>query len=207
MMIDKIISNERGSVMSIALLFLILLTSLVMFMSRSSTTNVQISGNERAAAVAFYAADAGAYASAKVVGKAIDLGRTPTTPATDAVTPDYPDVDYIITGGGADFYDQVIFGNADVDTDIDPRTAVRGDEDIEFSINGRRVKVGVTRTGSRGLAGGGAEFGAGSMGVGAGSSGGVAIYYDAVSIAEGPKNAMEEINVQYRKIPGTAGGL
>ena len=73
-MTRKIIGNERGSVMSIALLFLILLTSLVMFMSRSSTTNVQIAGNEKAAAVAFYAADAGAYASAKVVGKAV-IGR------------------------------------------------------------------------------------------------------------------------------------
>ena len=68
MMNNMIISNERGSVMSIALLFLILLTSLVMFISRSSTTDVQIAANERAAAIAFYAADAGAYGSAKVVG-------------------------------------------------------------------------------------------------------------------------------------------
>ena len=200
-MTRKIIDNERGSVMSIALLFLILLTSLVMFMSRSSTTNVQISGNEKAATVAFYAADAGAYASAKMVGKAIDLGRTPTV----GVGNDYPNVAYI-DDGATDFYDQVVFGNGDLDDNM-LFGAVRGNEDIEFLINGWEVNVGVTRTGSRGLAGGGAEFGAGSMGVGAGSSGGVAIYYDAIAIAEGPKNAREEINVQYRKIPGTAGGL
>jgi hypothetical protein len=210
MMTRKIIGNERGSVMSIALLFLILLTSLVMFMSRSSTTNVQIAGNEKAATVAFYAADAGAYASAKVVGKAIDDAGTPSF---GNAGDDYPNVTFIVnagnaTGGNFDFYDQVIFGNADLDTLMDPSsTAGRGDEDIEFSINGRIVKVGVTRTGSKGLAGGGAEFGAGSMGVGAGSSGGVAIYYDARAVGAGPKNAREEINVQYRKIPGTAGGL
>jgi hypothetical protein len=203
-MLKNTIGNERGSVMTIALLFLILLTSLVMFISRSSTTDVQIAGNEKAAAVAFYAADAGAYSSAKIVGKAIDLGITPSTGAGNV----YPNVDLIVSGGASDFYDQVIFGNADVDTNMDPRLAPgAGAEDIAFSINGRHVKVGVTRTGSRGLAGGGAEFGAGSMGVGAGSSGGVAIYYDARSVGVGPKNAIEEINVQYRKIPGTAGGL
>ena len=207
MMIKNIINNERGSIMTIALLFLILLTSLVMFMSRTSTTDVQIAGNERAAAIAFYAADAGAYSSAKIVGKAIDDAGTPSF---GAAGDDYPDVTYIVTtanatGSNKDFYDQVIFGNSDIDTNMQP--GARGDEDIEFFLNGRQVKVGVTRTGSKGLAGGGAEFGAGSMGVGAGAAGGVAIYYDARAIGVGPKNAVEEINVQYRKIPGTEGGL
>lgn len=185
--------------MNIALLFLILLTSMVIFMSRVSTTDVQISGNEKAQTTAFYAADAGAYGSAKVVGRAIEIGTKPTF---NSPGDDFPELSFIVP----DFYDQVMGFNQ-----TDPVTNLEfggiGDEDIEFFLNGYEVNVDIKNEGTRGLAGGGAEFGAGSSGIGAGSAGGVAIYYTARSVGEGPKNSRSEINVEYRKIPGTAGGL
>lgn len=205
-MLKSVVGNNRGSVINIALLFLILLTTMVIFMSRVSTTDVQIAANEKAFTTAFYAADAGAYGSAKFVGKTLELSATPTF---NAPGDDFPEVDFIITGGANDFEEQVMgFDTTDPDDNLQEFTdGVTGDEDIRFYLNGFRVNVGVTRGESRALIGGGAEFGAGSMGVGAGSSGGVAIYYAARSVAEGPKNSRAEINVEYRKIPGTAGGL
>ena len=174
-------------------------------MNRVSTTDVQISANEKAQTSAFYAADAGAYGSAKFVGKALDIGATPTV-NSNAPGTDFPEIDFIIDGGANDFYEQVMGFDTTDDDDVMSFGAI-GDEDIQFFLNGFEVNVGVSRVKARGLAGGGAEFGAGAMGVGAGSSGGVAIYYSARSVGEGPKNSRAEINVEYRKIPGTAGGL
>ncbi len=195
--------------MNIALLILILLTTLVIFMNRVSTTDVQISANEKALTTAFYAADAGAYGSAKFVGKALQIGATPSNKGAGK---DFPEVEYIIRGTN-EFYDQVMgFDILDLDDNMifdDPDTAPveRGNEDIEFFLNGYEVNVGVRRDKAKNLVGGGAEFGSGSSGIGSGSSGGVAIYYEARAVGAGPKNSMAEINVEYRKIPGTAGGL
>lgn len=204
-MLKSVVGNNRGSVINIALLFLILLTTLVLFMSRVSTTDVQIAGNEKAQTTAFYAADAGAYGSAKFVGKALDIGGTPTFngPGTD-----FPEVGFIITTVADDFYKQVMgFNIDDPDDDLSQFDGAIGDEDIQFFLNGFEVNVGVRRDKARNLEGGGAEFGSGASGIGGGSSGGVAIYYAATSVGEGPKNSRAEINVEYRKIPGTAGGL
>lgn len=187
--------------MNIALLFLILLTTMVIFMNRVSTTDVQISANEKAQAIAFYAADAGAYGSAKFVGKAMDRADMPTFNGPGR---DFPEVNYIVD----DFHDQVA---GYVETADDPADDFGFgeivDEDIEFFLNGYEVNVDVSRKGARNLEGGGAAFGEGSMGVGTGSTGGIAVYFAARSVAEGPKNSRAEVNVEYRKIPGTAGGL
>ena len=104
------------------------------------------------------------------------------------------------------------FDISDVDDNMifdDPNTPAveRGNEDIEFFLNGYEVNVGIRRDKAKNLVGGGAEFGSGSSGIGAGSAGGVAIYYEARAEGVGPKNSRAAINVEFRKIPGTAGGL
>ena len=205
-----ILDNNRGSVMSIALLMLVLLTTIVIFMSRSSTTDVQISANERYSTTAFYVADAGAYGQAKVVGKVLEMGGMPSF---GGPTDDLPNVDYIV----ADFYNQVMgFGTDSDDAMVieDPAAAddvATGNEDIQFQLgvspNTYEINVGVSNQGTTPLFGGGAEFGAGSMGIGSGSTGGVAITFAALSVGEGPKNSRSTVEVQYRKIPGTSGGL
>lgn len=53
------VDNQRGSVINVALLILLLLTVVGFAVSQTSTTDVKISGNYRAAQLAFYAAEAG----------------------------------------------------------------------------------------------------------------------------------------------------
>ena len=51
--------DEKGSIMSLALLMLLLLTSIVFYGSLSTNTDLQIVVNEKRDKMAFYAADAG----------------------------------------------------------------------------------------------------------------------------------------------------
>lgn len=198
-MLKNILGNNRGSVMNIALLMLVLLTTMVIFMSRTSITDVEIAGNEKALTSAFYAADAGAYGSAKLVGRTLKIKTTPTFNVAGS---DFPAVDYII----GNFSDQV-FGyiSTDSDADLTQFGGAIGDEDIQFLLNGFEVNVGLQAGAVRQTVGSSAEFGAGAQGHG--SKGSVSRYYFATAFAEGPKNAMAEINVEYRKISDTPGGL
>lgn len=54
-----LINNQRGSILNIALLILMTLTLVVIYMSRSTTTDVKIAANEKAERVRFYSADGG----------------------------------------------------------------------------------------------------------------------------------------------------
>jgi len=194
----SIITNNRGSVMNISLLVLVLLTLIVIFMSRTSTTDVQIASNEKFTTTAFYNADAGAYGFTKVLRKALSLGSNPAAA-------DLPHIDYIVAGP-VSFYDQVKFGDV-VESDNNMLFgAVRGDEDIEFRIDNWEVNVGVERIGAVESAGDQTDFASGAEGpVGGGA--GANILYTARATGAGPKDSRAEINVQYRYKPGVVGGL
>jgi len=73
------ISNQRGSVINIALLILLLLTLLGIGFSRNSVTDIKISGNERLRQTALYAADGGTEAGGRLVEENLgcDSGFTP----------------------------------------------------------------------------------------------------------------------------------
>lgn len=55
---ENLISNQRGSVINVALLILILLTLLGITFAGLSSTDIKISGNDRTRSMAFYAAEA-----------------------------------------------------------------------------------------------------------------------------------------------------
>ena len=56
---DDILNNERGSVLIIAVLMLVLLTIIGISATNTTTTDLQIAGNEKTHRIAFYAAEAG----------------------------------------------------------------------------------------------------------------------------------------------------
>ena len=56
---NEVIDNERGFVLIIALLMLVILTSLGIYASVNTNTELQISGNERVAKDVFYIAESG----------------------------------------------------------------------------------------------------------------------------------------------------
>lgn len=62
-----IIANERGSVLNIALLILMILTLAGIYLSQSTTTSVKIAGNEKSYQNMFYTADSGVDLAAELV--------------------------------------------------------------------------------------------------------------------------------------------
>ena len=61
------VNNQHGSVLNVALLFLILITLIVIFLSRSSTTDVKIATNVKMEKARFYEADEGVDAGSEIV--------------------------------------------------------------------------------------------------------------------------------------------
>ena len=78
--------------------------------------------------------------------------------------------------------------------------------DLKFVLGGESVEVDVQRDRVENLAGGGAEFSSGAEGIGSGSAGGFATYFDLDSFGDGPNNATSNIGAEYRKVD-TPGGL
>ncbi len=183
-------NNEQGSVLVVALVILVLLT--IIGISATTTTNIetQIAGNDKFQKIAFYIADGGIPATAKVITAIIDAGDEPDDLGS-AVT-------YL--GEDGSLLDKVMGYNEITDTD---------DPDVRFTIGPvNETNVDLHRTRTEILAGGGVEFAAGSEGVGAGAAGGgVAIFYNIGSEGSGPSNSRSNIIADYRKVVGIVGGL
>jgi Tfp pilus assembly protein PilX len=179
-----LLKNEQGSVMVIALLVLIVLTLVGIGANRTTTTDIQIAANEKFHKVAFFNADAGVYATPKLISSAIDEGANPTGTS------------FTYLDAGTDAFFRELMG-------YDSNDATR---DLSFVLGGENVEVDVQRTRAESLAGGGAEFAAGAEGVGSGSAGGFAIYYAFDSFGDGPKNATSNVGATYRKV-NVPGGL
>ncbi len=62
-----LVNNQRGSVLNVALLILILVTLIVVFLNRSSTTDVKIAANIKSEQTNFYRADSGVDAGSEVL--------------------------------------------------------------------------------------------------------------------------------------------
>jgi hypothetical protein len=185
--------NEDGSVLIVALLILVLLT--IIGISATTTTNIelQIAGNEKFHKIAFYHADSGVYTTPKLISACIDSGAEVNIgPSTTE-----PDISYS-TGSSSTLFSGQVMGYDTYDG---------GTKDIEFTLSGFDVGVDIRRDRVENLAGGAVEFAAGAEGIGAGSSGGVAIYYEMNSYGDGPANSISHVSAVYRKVVGAPGGL
>ena len=184
--------NEDGSVLVVALLILVFLT--IIGISATTTTNIeiQIAGNEKFHKIAFYHADSGVYTTPKLISACIDSGAEINIGSGTTE----PDIEYTTGSSSTLFYRQVMYPDEYDD-----------DEDIQFTLGGNNIQVDVKHSGSKNLAGGGVEFAAGAEGIGAGSGGGVAIYYKMDSFGDGPANSKSIVSAVYRKVVGVPGGL
>jgi len=179
-----LLENEKGSVMVVALMVLVILTIIGIGANRTTTTDIQIAANQKFHKVAFYNADAGVYATPKLVSSAIDTGANPTGTGFT----------YVDTGTDV-FFKELMGYNSNDST-----------ADLSFAMGGESVEVDVQRDRTENLAGGGAEFAAGAEGIGSGSAGGFAIYYDLDSFGDGPNGATSNVGAEYRKV-NVPGGL
>ena len=185
--------NEDGSVLIVALLILVFLT--IIGISATTTTNIeiQIAGNEKFHKIAFYHADSGVYTIPKTISTCIDSGAEINIGSGTTE----PNIEYTTGSSSTLFYRQVMY----------PDEYDGGTKDIQFTLGGFNVDVDVRRDRAENLAGGAVEFATGAEGIGAGSGGGVAIYYEMKSSGYGPANSISNVSAVYRKVVGVPGGL
>jgi len=178
--------NERGSILVVALVMLVFLTLIGVASTTTTEIEIQIAGNEKFHTIAFYTTDGGVYATPKLISISVEQEEQPAT------------------GGGIVFLDP---GLSDFFDEVMGFRAQDGAKDIRFTLGEHSAEVNVERIGQESLVGGGTEFGGGSEGVGGGTTGGVAIFYDIDSHGTGPASSECNISAGYRLVPGMSGGL
>lgn len=176
--------GEEGSVLIIALLIMVLLTVVGLSVTRTTDIDIQIAKNDQFHKTAFFNADSGVYTTPKLISLCMDNG------AEQSLT----NINYLGTAGT--FYREIMGYDAH-----------DASSDIGFSLGGFGVSVDVNRTGQQNLAGGGVEFASGAEGVGVGSAGGIAIFFDMDSFGNGPDASLSNVGALYRKVVGVGGGL
>ena len=163
---------------------MVLLTVIGLSVSRTTDIDIQIAKNDQFYKTAFYNADSGVYVTPKLISSCIDSGAEQNVSGITYLGP---------TGT---FYREIMGYDAHDSAN-----------DIRFSLGGFAVDVDVHRTGQQSLVGGGVEFASGAEGIGVGSAGGVAIFYDMDSQGNGPNSSLSEVEASYRKVVGVPGGL
>ncbi len=191
------IHNETGSVTIIAALLILVILTLIGISATSTTTvELQIAANDQFHKIAFYNADSGLYGSPKMVSSVVNASApVPVGGGTTATG-----VAYLAPVTAMTFYRQVLGYDA----------YDGGAEDISFNPGGIDTDVDVRKDREDNIAGGSTEFGSGAEGIGTGSTGGVALYYDVRSNAQGPpayNPSISRLGAEYRKVLGLAGGL
>ena len=196
----SIFRNEDGSILVITLLTLVALTLMGIAAITTSTIEIQIAANDKFYKTAFHNADSGVYAIPKVISVALDENITPGN--ISGAEKRYDAFTYFDPGtsddglSGRTFYREL----AGLDNhDINP--------DIGFTLNNNDIEVDVRRDSAENLVGGGVEFLSGYEGVGVGSSGGVAVFFELDSSGNAQRDTLSNIGAFYRNVIGTAGGM
>jgi hypothetical protein len=180
----SLLRDEQGSILVIGLVMLAFLTILGIAATRTAEIEIKIAGNDEFHKIAFYSADSGVYTTPKLISAAIDNAAVQAV-ASGSYTPN-----------DGTFYREVLGFDA-----------WDSAADVQYLMGDFLANVDVNRTGTKNLPGGGTEFASGAEGIGVGSAGGVAIFYDVDSFGTGPNSARSRITAVYRKVVGVAGGM
>lgn len=190
----NIIAEEKGFILVTAMVVLLLLVLIGIGAMRTSSIEVLIAGNDKFHKEAFYSSDSGVYLTPKLITMARDAGADPVPGAQINLW----GVDGTTASAADRFYNETM-GFVQDATPLDP--------DFRVQVGLLPVDVDIAHTGSHQMVGGGAEFGMGAAGVGAGSAAGVWIGYTLTATGQAPKNTVSVVSASYRYVPGTAGGL
>jgi type IV pilus assembly PilX-like protein len=187
--------DESGSITIIAAIMVLLIVTLVGISAMNTTTvELQIAGNDQRSRIAFYNADSGVYGIPKIISRTVDTSEpVGVAGETDSIA---AGVTWNAATDQDIFFDQVM----GFDT-YDPTP------DVAMGQGGFSTEVDVERVRSRVLSGGGAEFASGTEGVGVGTTGGVAVFYELDSRGQSTRGAVSNVIADYRKVVGVPGGL
>ena len=204
--------DERGFLLVVTMIILVVLTIVGMTALDNSIFESKIASNDRMTKVAFNIADGSVYSTSKLISLAM----------TDTMDPDYAVVEYedfvtieknfTVTNAPNAFYRRAM--GYDVtqtaaainpllpDLQIKPKGPTGNVPTVEVYLVARSAKM---------IAGGGAEFGSGAAGAGVGSGGaGAAITIDVdIDGFSGTTSraAKSTVSARFRKVLGASGGL
>ena len=194
--------NRRGIVLVAALLLMAVMSIIGATAITTSRIDIQISHNTKVSRQAFYFSEAGVEMAPKFIRKLIDDGQAL---AVTNVTLDSPGVFNEIMGflPGGEYDDDDKWTDGEM---FYPYTASDPTPDLVYSMGDETLIMDIDRTAKSFASGSGAEFASGSEGAGAGSTGGIWIFYNIDSLAAAANNARSYIDVYYRYVVGVAGG-
>jgi hypothetical protein len=185
------LKNENGSVVVLALIILVLLTLMGMAVTRTTSIEVQVAANDEFSKIAFHNADSGTYVTPRLISETVDEAMLITGA-------DLGNITYVPRADASNFFRQVLGYDA---YDGGAPAAL----DIQFQLGTNPVQVDVQALGSQLIAGGSSQSHTGAEGMGAGSIGGIANFFNMDSFGSGPWNAQSNITANYRKVLGAAG--
>ena len=193
----KRLDNESGSAVLIAtILILVVITVIGLGAMNNTTMELTIASNDQQHKMAFYNADSGIYSVPKLVSRTINESQFIPIGVGSGTA---EGLDYDLRGRTANeaethFYQQIM------GFDLNSVAALTLQPNIDTIVDVSRIRRQI-------IAGGGAEFAAGTEGVGVGSQGGVAIFYQMNSRGFTGRGSNANIIADYRKVLGIAGGL
>jgi len=178
----KTLNNERGFVLIASLLMLVVLMIIGIAATNTTTIELQISGNDKSAQMAFYGADAGNELAKELIEQTIEVRGWQDETGDEKVIG-------TVTIINKDFW---------LNTDADSPTTDNRDVELPFDRGTTRLRIG----GEGGLAAGGAiQMAAGYEGAGKGAAGGGSwILYNVRSRHEGVNNSQQQIRGQWRHV-------
>jgi hypothetical protein len=185
------VNNEKGSAIVLALIVLAAITIIGVASSNFSVTELFVARNDTVKKISFFNADAGIFATPKVISRSINNKETPAEFS--------PPFSYVDAGNDTTIGDRTFYRELAGLEDHDDAA------DISFQNDGvNTTSIDVTRLGSFSMIGGGAEFASGAEGHGAGYKG---VRFNLLSAGTGQNNALTSIQARYLKVLGAAGGL
>jgi len=150
--------NEKGMVLVLAIFMLALLSMIGLSSMMTSTTDINIAGNDKFSKIVYYQAESGLTIGCEVIEKLQEF------PAFD--DNEYFDVGETIKIPDGSFMQEGTTSNENMVWTPDNQTeTVAGNPDIQLSGD-LLVNVDVDKLGAKRLAGGGAEFASGDQGIG-----------------------------------------
>ncbi len=187
------IHDEFGHILPISLMILVVLSLLGAAAIVTSTTDVEIAGNEKQYHMAFYTADGGADIAPRIIWDTMSLYDEPSYGSNVSVRNGFLDELMNFDTSNNDGSTDSPLTNPDIQiTNLTPIHTVSIDIDTDPNVIY--------------MPGGGMEFGSGFEGIGGGaSSGGTATLYTIDSLSRGPKNTTSTVRNRYLYVFGIGG--
>jgi len=222
--------GENGFILIVTMLILVVLTIVGMAALDSSTFEVRIAANDRLSKSSFNMADGSIFTAGKLITRAISEGVDPTgvsgvsfdgfniikdeEAGTTVAAPHDPQDFYKVVMGYVETKParqeaatvEAPFNTADFTKPSVNPDAVYVPDIVISGFGSNSASVTIVGRSSQMIAGGGAEFGAGSAGAGVGSGGGgAAVTFDIDVSGSAGHNSRSSLSARYRNVLGGGG--